>query len=928
MPNEVLITVRGEDRGMKSTMTGAGTQAGRLNRAFGGLGRQIASTATGFLAAQLSIAGVQKIILSTVGAAIKFEDEMTKINTLVGISSSTTKEWEGDLLKISLATTKGPQELAKALFVITSAGERGSGALEILESAAKASAVGLGDTAQIARVVTAAMQAWGPEALNAGKATDILMATVREGNLDAASLAASIGQVLGIAAQVGVTFADVGAFIATFTRLGVDASIATTSLRSVLSLLIKPSADASKALAEAGTSMGELRAMAGEQGLAATLNFLVQKFEGNEEALARVIPNIRALGGVLGTSGVQGDRFIEITESINESLGLTNKAFEETTKTSGFQFRQSMTELNVQMLAMGNTALPVLTAALDGMKLFLEDISTTVEVTVKAIVFLGEKVGELATLIEENIGEVSVVWTTLQDAAEKVGKVFDDVFGVGGDIINAVGSAVSSVENEVTNIVSKLGPVGEAVNEVGEFFGDVFGIGGVIASAIEYMADKAAEEVEAIIKPFRDVLIAATEATTWAFDKAFGSGGDIDKSLEEAEESTNNWTKRVVNSLFKYHPALFGVSQDFHMTFGIGGGVDKALAHTDSSIHRAADSFDVSLDQIALTATDTGIVLTTSVKEWIDPFVTFEEHISEIMDDVGTAITDLLPEIDETFDEWTVRLTRLEKAYVDFEDNLRFILKGLVDANVDNAVLIIRALEDAGPEITAEMALLLGQGPVDATKAVLGTLGSIAHAEATNMIGEIADAIVGESPQIAALLAEMGQDAIDEWSYQPWHSAGERAAKGVAAGFESVGLQNTLALQAQQAIARLEGEWRMESPSKVFEEVGVHAAQGLLNGFSTVTPGMLMEAQRARAAVAGYIDGPSQMSADGFMPPDIIAQATMRGGGQDGMAAPFSDMERRGGDDYHITMNGVIDGHSLMRMVPEFVEAVRREKRR
>ncbi len=269
-----------------------------------------------------------------------FEREMTRIITLVGISEKQVAAWTGQVKNMAQAVGVGPQELARALFVVTSAGERGAGAMQVLEQAAKASASGLGETATIARVVTAAMQAYASTNLKAAEATDILVATVRAGNLEAAELAASLGKVLPIASSVGASFTDINAFIATFSLLGISAADAVTSLKGVLQAFIKPSADAAEALADIGISAEVLRRQIREDGLTATLIGLSEALDGNVGKLVKVIPRVEALAGFLGTASVQGEKFVSITNAITRSQGLNEEAFRRTTETADFAFRQ------------------------------------------------------------------------------------------------------------------------------------------------------------------------------------------------------------------------------------------------------------------------------------------------------------------------------------------------------------------------------------------------------------------------------------------------------------------------------------------------------------------------------------------------------------------------------------------------------------
>jgi len=266
------------------------------------------------------------------------------------------------------AVGKGPAELARALFVVTSAGERGADALEIVEQAAKAAAIGLGDTAVTARAVTAAMQAYSSQGLTAQRATEILVATVREGNLRAEDLAGSLGRVIGIASQVGVTFEQVGGFIATFTRLGVSAQESTTALRQILTTILKPTSMSAAALRSVGLSSKMLRDEIGEKGLSGMLATLIDRFRGNEEMLAQVIPNVRALSGVMGTAGSQGEAFAEINRNIANSLNIVNEGFERVKRTPAQQWNEFKASAEVLAVTVGTKLIPIFQQVLATLK--------------------------------------------------------------------------------------------------------------------------------------------------------------------------------------------------------------------------------------------------------------------------------------------------------------------------------------------------------------------------------------------------------------------------------------------------------------------------------------------------------------------------------------------------------------------------------
>jgi len=349
------------------------TKMQKATREIQAMGRQMQSTGRN-LTRSLTLP-----ILAAGGASLKlaadFDESMTKIQTLVGISSDKVEQFKEKVLSLSGQTAKAPAELADALFTVTSAGLRGAEALQVLEMSAKGSAIGMGETKEIARAVTAVMQAYGPEVMSAAQAMDMLTATVREGNLEAAELAPVLGRVVGVAAQLGVSFEEVGASVATFTRLGVDSSEAVTGLRGFLNALIKPSGEARDTLGQLRMTFADLRNEVDQKGLAQTMIKLINTFDGNVEALASIIPNVRALGAVMGTAGVQGKAYLEILNNIANSTGILDKGFNETSKSGAFKLKEALTSLKKVGTEIGSIVLPVVADLSEKLKTLFQRFS-------------------------------------------------------------------------------------------------------------------------------------------------------------------------------------------------------------------------------------------------------------------------------------------------------------------------------------------------------------------------------------------------------------------------------------------------------------------------------------------------------------------------------------------------------------------------
>ncbi|MES2360158.1 MAG: phage tail tape measure protein [Gemmatimonadota bacterium] len=293
-----------------------------------------------------------------------FESSMTKVVTIAGESADNLASMKKSVLELSASVAIGPKALADALIVVESTGIHGAEALDILKRSAQASATGLGETKDIARAVTAAITAYGSSNLTAAQATDVLFAAVKAGGAEADEFAGSLGRVIGISAQAGVSFQEVAGFIATFTRLGVDADEAVTALRGTLGTVLKPSKEAREALASVGSSVDELRASIKDKGLTQALIDLVTSTKGNVDTMAAIVPNVRALAGVLGTAGAQAQQMRDVLDQVSHSTGVLDAAFKTTQQTSAFTWGQLKADVEAAAIAFGDQLAPHLKDAM------------------------------------------------------------------------------------------------------------------------------------------------------------------------------------------------------------------------------------------------------------------------------------------------------------------------------------------------------------------------------------------------------------------------------------------------------------------------------------------------------------------------------------------------------------------------------------
>jgi TP901 family phage tail tape measure protein len=327
--------------------------------------------------------GVSAPLLAATAASIhfatEFETNTTRLVTLSGVSEDNMQAMKRAMLEMAPAVGVGPGALSEAMLAVTSTGIRGKEALDILNISAKATAIGLGDTTTVARTVVSAVNAYGASNMTAAHAADVLYRTVVAGNAEASTLAPVLGRVTGIAAQMGISFEEVGASIATFTRLGVGADVAVTGLRDVLVHLLSPSKEAAKSFAEFGLSAAGIRKELAENGLMATLQHLMQVTGGNLDVMSDMIGDVRGLALVLGTAGAQADTYAQVLNEITNGTDNINDAHKRMKQTAGQVWNEIKAQLEVVFVEMGTNLLPTLKELAPSLKNLLENIAAIVK---------------------------------------------------------------------------------------------------------------------------------------------------------------------------------------------------------------------------------------------------------------------------------------------------------------------------------------------------------------------------------------------------------------------------------------------------------------------------------------------------------------------------------------------------------------------
>jgi TP901 family phage tail tape measure protein len=316
------------------------------------LGRAGAKTAAvGFL-------GLAAATVYAINKAGDFEKQMRNVNSIAKLSEAQYQRLSKSVLELSGETAQAPHVLAEGMYQLVSSGFSANDSLKILHASAKAATAGLTDTATATTAVAAVLNAYRLPASQAGHVSDVLFETVNRGVLTFDELSKSIGDALPFAASLGVTLPELGAAISTMTKEGINAPETLTRIKREMQSFIKPSADMSAAIKETGASSAE--ALVKQKGLQGAVEAVIKTTDGSKASIAKLFPDIRALGGALALTGKNAKSAQGDLKAFSDTSGAAEKVFKEQSKSAAFAGKELLSQLETAAIVVGDKFLPIL----------------------------------------------------------------------------------------------------------------------------------------------------------------------------------------------------------------------------------------------------------------------------------------------------------------------------------------------------------------------------------------------------------------------------------------------------------------------------------------------------------------------------------------------------------------------------------------
>jgi len=356
----VFVDVEGDLTKFKKDVSGAADHTKKEMSGAFGKAAKVGGTA-------LAV-GAAGILAKGVSTFVDFEKGITEVFTLIPDASAAVRDQlTEDAKTITKAFGTPLTEVTSAMYDSISAGVNEADVFRFLQTANQLAIGGVTELGVAVDALTGVTNAYTDGSVDASKASDILFGTVKAGKTTIAELGANIANVTPVAADIGVSFEQVGASIASITAVTGNTATASTQLRAVFSELGK---DGSKAFKAFEASAGKTFRTFVEEGGTVSEGLIMMEQHAAETGieLSDMFGSVEAGGAALIIAGEGGAKFNDTLAELQDGAGATGEAYLEMRNTLGAAMDRVKGQLSVAALEIGTALAPTLISLADAIE--------------------------------------------------------------------------------------------------------------------------------------------------------------------------------------------------------------------------------------------------------------------------------------------------------------------------------------------------------------------------------------------------------------------------------------------------------------------------------------------------------------------------------------------------------------------------------
>ena len=390
---------------------------------------------------------------------------MANVGTLIPGQTERLKKLKKEVMDLGVETGTSSTVIAEGLYETISAFGGAEDPVNKLTIATKMSRAGLASVKESLSLVSAVTKGYGDTSDEAAqKASDLAFMTVKLGQTTFPDLAASMGRVVPLAANLNIKQEELFGGFATLTGVTGNAAEVSTQLSAVLAAMMKPTSALTKTVKKMG--FASATAMVKEIGLEQSLQRLNVAVDGDSDKMAKLLTRKEALVAAMALTGGQAKVFTQKIKDMGGAAGATEEAFKAQTEgidKQGFKWDQFTQRLQKLAIRIGDKLFPV-----------IEKILTKLEPFIDMLLSASDETWELWLKIGGVVAAAGPLLTMVGSLTTAVGgfvRILGPGSGLGGafmKLIGPLGGTQSMMEQTLAGTKGLTAEMREAIGMSGQ----------------------------------------------------------------------------------------------------------------------------------------------------------------------------------------------------------------------------------------------------------------------------------------------------------------------------------------------------------------------------------------------------------------------------------------------------------------------------